>query len=92
MDPPFYFLGLGDAPLEMELEGQVRVNDGVFICMICGISILRSFSMSRHMREIHLSFDEDYNCFPCKKYFKNRKDTYNHIRTFHKEWLDWLKN
>ena len=84
-----YLLGLGSPTLDGQLPGQVQVCKGGFICLICGNSILRSYNMRRHMREIHDTSDEDYHCSICESYFINRKEAFSHISILHRDWEDW---
>ena len=78
--------GLHPPSVDDLMQSKVKACDGRFVCMICGKSNGRSDSMRRHMRDLHLSTDEDYHCPPCNKYFKNRQSIYSHIRSNHKDW------
>ena len=78
--------GLKPPTVDELMQSKVKSTANTFVCIICGKSNTRSDSMRRHMREIHLSSDEDYHCPPCNKYFKNRQNIYNHIRKYHKDW------
>ena len=69
------------------MHNSTKSYKGGYICLICE----KRFSsdtgnMKRHMREIHLSSEDDYKCPPCNKYFKNRQNIYYHIRRCHKDW------
>ena len=75
-----------NSPLDELLSSQVEALDGRYVCLICGKKSSRSDSIRRHMREIHLSSDQDYHCPPCNKYFKNRRNIYNHIKAHHRSW------
>ena len=74
------------------MEHYVRACDGGSICLVCGKRLRASkrgvlaSNMRRHMREIHLSSDEDYYCPPCAKYFKNKSSMRDHIRRKHSDW------
>ena len=78
--------GLQPPTVDELIQSKVKACDGGFVCMICGSRNRRSDSMRRHMREIHLSTDEDYHCPPCNKYFKNKTNIYTHIKSNHKDW------
>ena len=82
--PPSRLLGVFD--VEELMKTRVQECDGGFICMICGRRISLRGNMVRHLRDQHLSTGADYRCPPCNKYFKNRADIYNHIRTRHRDW------
>ena len=68
------------------VRSQVKPYKKGFICNICNSKLSRSDAVRRHMRNIHLSSDEDYHCPPCNKYFKNRAIIEYHITHHHKDW------
>ena len=69
------------------MQSKVQVTGDGFTCTICGSCIKYSYTMKRHMQNIHLSSAKDYYCPSCNKYFKNRGQIYNHVYYIHKEWM-----
>ena len=66
------------------MRSSAHFKDGRFRCIICDASFRRKDHTRRHMRNIHLSSSEDYQCPPCKKFMKNRDAMYNHVRLVHR--------
>ena len=84
-----FLLGSLSQSVDHLMQSKVEDCDGGFVCMLCGKICLKKggkSNMRRHMREIHLSLDEVYQCPLCDKYFKNQTGIYNHIKYNHKEW------
>ena len=79
--------GLHNLTVEDLLESKLQRCDGGFICTICTkqLSTHRG-NLKKHMRDIHLSSDGDYQCPPCEKNFKNQKGIYDHVKKLHKDW------
>ena len=73
-------------PVDELMRNKVKACDGGYVCMICGKRNGRVDSMRRHMRDLHLSTNEDYHCPACNKYFKNRACIYNHVKAHHRDW------
>ena len=80
------FLDFGSLSVDDLIKCSVEVCEGGFLCKICEKKISRKDHLRRHMRNIHLSSDKDYQCPPCNKYFKNRAMIYNHIFKYHQDW------
>ena len=67
------------------MKSHVKTCDGGYVCLICGKQMYTQ--IRRHLREIHLSSDNDYYCPECNKYFKNRQCIYAHVTKTHKDWM-----
>ena len=80
------FLDFDGLSVDDLIHSKVQAQEDGSICMICYKKIKRSADMRRHMRDIHLSSNDDYHCPPCNKYFKARNNIYVHIRHCHKDW------
>ena len=77
---------LGEPTLTLDdlMQHYVRACDGGSICLVCGKKL--SSHVRRHMREIHLSSDDDNYCPICDKHLKNKSCMYVHILRNHKDW------
>ena len=67
------------------MQIHVRQCDGGHICMLCG-KTYSSFSIKRHLKEIHIGTQVRYRCPPCGKEYANRRTIYSHVRLSHKDW------
>ena len=74
-----FILGLHNLSFDDLMQSQVQASDSGFMCLICGTNVGHKRSIRRHMREVHITSEEQYHCPSCNKYYKNRRGLSSHM-------------
>ena len=63
---------------------MAQLPEGIFQCLICGMTRARVGGMREHVRDLHLDAKFRFLCPLCKKTYKNRNSFRVHIFITHK--------